>query len=243
MNLLEKIKSLHLDKMVVTNSELSFFLYNSSDALSHDKETKIAVEKCMKELDYENRDGFFEKKIHKGEITNAAKHFHRDGVEKIAADDLSKSLFDDENYLMYEATTPNFCEIVAAMSEAGYKYNVDYNSDGTERGYFKYEPALVPVPKTTQDMVNPFKKFTDELAKTLKVKNDAYADSFDKTLDKFGLNVAVARINDKYDRLENIILHPDTEQNDESPKDTLMDLAGYSILLVKYMESRGLYSD
>lgn len=25
MNLLEKIKSLHLDKMVVTNSELSFF--------------------------------------------------------------------------------------------------------------------------------------------------------------------------------------------------------------------------
>lgn len=243
MNLLEKIKSLHLDKMVVTNSELSIFLYNSSDALSHDKETKIAVEKCMKELDYENRDGFFEKKIRKGEIINAAKHFHRDGVEKIAADDLSKSLFDDENYLMYEATTPNFCEIVAAMSEAGYKYNVDYNSDGTECGYFKYEPALVPVPKTTQDVVNPFKELTDELATTLNSKNETYGNSFDKTLDKYGLNIAVARIEDKFNRLENIVLKPDLKLNDESPRDTLMDLAGYAVLLVKYMDARGLYSD
>ena len=148
---------------------------------------------------------------------------------------------------LYGFIPRSYCgsRMAGLTNEAIARYDVkgDYNSDGTERGYFKYEPALVPVPKTTQDVVNPFKKFTDELAKTLKVKNDAYADSFDKTLDKFGLNVAVARINDKYDRLENIILHPDTEQNDESPKDTLMDLAGYSILLVKYMESRGLYSD
>lgn len=83
---------------------------------------------------------------------------------------------------------------------------------------------------------NPFKDYTNHLAETLQEKNDAYGDSFTKSVDKYGLSVIGVRLSDKYNRIEHLITHHELKENDESLEDTLLDMAGYSILGLKYLK-------
>lgn len=85
-------------------------------------------------------------------------------------------------------------------------------------------------------MNNPFKEFTDHLAETLLEKNKAYGDSFTKSVDRYGLSVIGVRLSDKYNRIEHLITNHELKENDESLEDTLLDLAGYAILGLKYLE-------
>lgn len=83
---------------------------------------------------------------------------------------------------------------------------------------------------------NPFQTYTNKLAITLKSKNDAYGDSFDKSLDADGLLVAKIRIGDKYNRISHLIKNKESSENNESLLDNLKDLAGYAILTWKYLK-------
>lgn len=75
-----------------------------------------------------------------------------------------------------------------------------------------------------------FKEITDSMALLYAQKNTAYGDSFGRSVEKYGMISALTRISDKFNRLENLILHPDVDQDDERITDTLLDLASYSIM-------------
>lgn len=83
---------------------------------------------------------------------------------------------------------------------------------------------------------NPFKFYTDKLAATLQEKNQAYGDSFTKSIDEDGLLVLKIRLGDKFNRVSSLIKRDELKENDESLEDTLLDMAGYSILGLKYLE-------
>ena len=83
---------------------------------------------------------------------------------------------------------------------------------------------------------NPFKDYTDHLAEILQEKNTAYGDSFTKSVDEDGLLVLKIRLGDKFNRVSSLIKKGELKENDESLKDTLLDLAGYSILGLKYLK-------
>ena len=83
---------------------------------------------------------------------------------------------------------------------------------------------------------NPFKFYTDKLAATLQEKNQAYGDSFTESVDKFGKTVIAVRLSDKFNRISELIKRDELKENDESLEDTLLDMAGYSILGLKYLE-------
>lgn len=85
-------------------------------------------------------------------------------------------------------------------------------------------------------MNNPFKEFTDQLAETLLEKNQAYGDSFTKSIDEDGLLVLKIRLGDKFNRISELIKNRKLKENDESLEDTLLDTAGYAILGLKYLE-------
>lgn len=85
-------------------------------------------------------------------------------------------------------------------------------------------------------MENQFKSYTDRLAKTLQEKNNAYGDSFTKSVDDFGKTVIAVRLSDKFNRICNLIKRGEDKENDESLADTLLDNAGYSILALKYLK-------
>lgn len=91
-------------------------------------------------------------------------------------------------------------------------------------------------PLTIGQSDNPFKKYTDHLAETLQEKNKAYGDSFTKSVDDYGLKVIGIRLSDKYNRVKHLVNSGELKENDESLEDTLLDMAGYSILALKYLK-------
>ena len=68
-------------------------------------------------------------------------------------------------------------------------------------------------------------------------KNHDYGNSFDKSLDKFGLVASVVRIGDKMNRIESLVQKKAMVQ-DESIRDTLLDMANYAIMTVMWMDNQ-----
>lgn len=81
------------------------------------------------------------------------------------------------------------------------------------------------------------RRILDKLHKTYAEKNSDYGDSFTDTMNKFGIEVGIARICDKYKRLENMALGKHMNVN-ESMKDCLLDMANYAIMLSMYLDEK-----
>lgn len=76
-----------------------------------------------------------------------------------------------------------------------------------------------------------------ELAILLKEKNHKYGDSFTKTVDEYGKAVLLLRIQDKLNRLKQLlILKEPCNGKEESIEDTFLDIAGYAVLARIYMQ-------
>lgn len=71
---------------------------------------------------------------------------------------------------------------------------------------------------------------------TYKIKNEKYGNSFDLSVKKYGLISALTRMSDKWNRIENLILTHDNGTDDESLKDSLMDLANYCNMTALILE-------
>ena len=87
--------------------------------------------------------------------------------------------------------------------------------------------------------VDRFKTITEKMLDTYERKNHDYGNSFDESLNEFGLVASVVRINDKINRLKSLY-NKDAKVADESLRDTLMDLANYSIMTVMWMDSKNV---
>lgn len=87
------------------------------------------------------------------------------------------------------------------------------------------------------DSVEKFMDITTNMAKTYAAKNHDYGNSFEQSLDKFGLLAAVVRMGDKMNRIESLS-KKEAEVKDESIKDTLLDLANYAIMTVMWLNRK-----
>lgn len=74
----------------------------------------------------------------------------------------------------------------------------------------------------------------NENYQTFLAKNADYGNSFEKSLDDFGIVAGIVRIGDKYNRVCNLIKN---KQNvSESLSDTLNDMANYCMMLSVWLE-------
>lgn len=114
-----------------------------------------------------------------------------------------------------------------------------------------YFTTTFQVNNSSNELVKSFKNITSKMAETYEKKNHDYGDSFDKSLDKFGLIASVVRMGDKMNRIESLInksiqnpAYPSVSVKDvnlvkdESIKDTLLDLANYAIMTVMWMDNQ-----
>ena len=85
--------------------------------------------------------------------------------------------------------------------------------------------------------VQKFVDITDGMVKTYIAKNHDYGNSFDQSLDKFGLVASVVRLGDKMNRIESLT-KKEAQVKDESIKDTLLDMANYAIMTVMWMDKK-----
>ena len=76
-----------------------------------------------------------------------------------------------------------------------------------------------------------------EIAQLVEKKNHDYDNSFDKTIDKYGDTAYFLRIEDKLNRLINLS-KKEAKVNDEKVEDTLKDIIGYTLLMIKYKNKK-----
>ena len=82
-----------------------------------------------------------------------------------------------------------------------------------------------------------FKDVLNELYTTYVKKNHDYGDSFAKSIEEFGPVAGTIRITDKYNRLKSLTKDPNAEVKDETLRDTLLDMANYSIMMAIEIEN------
>ena len=81
----------------------------------------------------------------------------------------------------------------------------------------------------------------NEIRQLYNRKNADYGNSFDKTLDEFGLVASATRMSDKFNRFKSLIKNQNPVQvQDEKIEDTLIDLASYAIMTIKWMRQNGI---
>lgn len=82
-----------------------------------------------------------------------------------------------------------------------------------------------------------FKEVTEWMNNVYERKNADYGDSFSKIFEEFGLTSSAIRINDKTERFKKLIKQ-EAQVQDESIKDTLLDIANYAVLTLVEMSKR-----
>ena len=151
---------------------------------------------------------------------------NHDGYQSIIYNFETKNfIYDSLKYI----TKPEFYALQNGMN-AYWKTRIELNIDTAINTNKNIDTAI----NTSK---NPFKKYTDHLADVLKEKNDDYGDSFSKSVNKFGIIAAVVRLEDKFNRLDNLTANGGKEKvKDESLADTALDISGYGLLLYKYLK-------
>lgn len=81
-----------------------------------------------------------------------------------------------------------------------------------------------------------FGEITKMLEETYLKKNHDYGNSFDKSMDEFGLVASAIRLSDKMNRFKSL-LGKENRVDDESISDTLLDMANYAIMTYLYIQN------
>ena len=100
-------------------------------------------------------------------------------------------------------------------------------------GGFPVFQAPPPPPVITHDE-HILGKIFEEMFSTYCKKNADYGNSFEKSIEKFGLVASAVRLSDKLERFSNLICN-DAQVKDESIEDTLLDMANYAAMTVLYL--------
>ena len=145
--------------------------------------------------------------------------FHYSGVEKVTSTPKAIIQMDASNWGKSRTTA-----IEAAK---------DYMDKGIGHPWATYTPVT---PKFDPDNVHAHLEVCGELNVVYERKNADYGDSFAQSLDKHGLIAAIVRMDDKMNRVINLNKADEQLVNDESIRDTLMDLANYAIMSVMWLD-------
>lgn len=86
--------------------------------------------------------------------------------------------------------------------------------------------------------MNNFESVLKEMQETYIKKNSDYGNSFNISLDKFGLIASIVRLSDKFNRIEQLVKNKNQQVKDESIRDTLMDMANYCAMTVAWMDKQ-----
>lgn len=96
---------------------------------------------------------------------------------------------------------------------------------------------------TTKTKVQMHREICEEINDFYARKNHDYGDSFHQTFVEEGMAMARIRLGDKFNRFKTLSRSGEQKVDDESIRDTLIDLANYAIMTVLEMEVVGNETD
>ena len=83
-----------------------------------------------------------------------------------------------------------------------------------------------------------FKDITEEMNALYERKNHDYGNSFSETFRKLGIISAATRMLDKMNRIVSLVTKDQQEVNDESLRDTLIDIANYAVMTIMEIDKK-----
>ena len=106
---------------------------------------------------------------------------------------------------------------------------------GVQNKCSDFEPLLTIKPEYRKSDLTRFKEITSEMKNIYEIKNKNYGNSFSEQFKEYGLTSVCIRLDDKIRRLKSLnkqMISGNVNVDDESVRDTLVDLANYAILTV-----------
>lgn len=131
----------------------------------------------------------------------------------------------------------NIARIVVSPEDKSFRLDVGSISGSV----WAESPKINYCPKCGRKLTvntNKFQDYTNDLANVLEAKNKDYGNSFDATMNKYGLIALPIRLDDKLSRLTSLTKGKTQHVKDESLRDTLKDIAGYAILGMRYLDNK-----
>ena len=78
------------------------------------------------------------------------------------------------------------------------------------------------------DYNKPFNKIVIDMANLYQKKNEDYGNAFGELFYEYGLNYSIMHLHEKLNRIKSV--HKNNKHNNESIKDSLIDLANYAVM-------------
>lgn len=95
--------------------------------------------------------------------------------------------------------------------------------------------SAISTPPTDADK---FEAITKKMYSIFRKKNHDYGNSFEQSLNEEGLAASRIRMGDKWRRYKTLSKGETAQVNDESIRDTLLDLANYAIMTVMWLDKQ-----
>lgn len=86
---------------------------------------------------------------------------------------------------------------------------------------------------------NKFEMIIKEMSELYEIKNANYGNSFYEQFKEYGMTSVCIRLDDKLRRLKTLNSKGSNGTNDESLRDTLIDLANYSVMAIMELDNKG----
>lgn len=83
-----------------------------------------------------------------------------------------------------------------------------------------------------------FNDITEEMNALYERKNHDYGNSFSETFRKLGIISAATRMLDKMNRIVSLVTKDQHKVNDESLRDTLIDIANYAVMTIMEIDKK-----
>ena len=93
--------------------------------------------------------------------------------------------------------------------------------------------SAISTPPTDADK---FEAITKKMHSIFRKKNHDYGNSFEQSLNEEGLAASRIRMGDKWNRFKQLSKGAKAQVNDESLRDTLIDMAVYSVLTIMWID-------
>lgn len=118
------------------------------------------------------------------------------------------------------------------------EYKTSYKIVDDENKIFCYSKhRFLKVPETNEVYESEIVTIAKEIGQLVEKKDKDYNHAFSKTLKEYGNVTYFLRIDDKLNRLKNLMLNNTNAEVNESIEDTLKDIIGYTLLMLKEIKS------
>ena len=84
----------------------------------------------------------------------------------------------------------------------------------------------------------PFNKIIIDMAKLYQAKNQDYGNAFESLFNEYGLDYAIMHLHEKLNRIKSV--HKNNKHNNESIKDSLIDIANYAVMTLVELNKQNL---